>query len=425
MGHTDDVRLLIGEEDVALCNSMMRGDRFKMDRYGNVEHSFHTEFKKTYEETQNDLMGIDFFNLYNNRKAFIKLGGLTFRHIAGGAIGNDIPITYIDPGGATATLSITAHDRRAQLVHGNLKFRHMAGGVAGNAITITLVNPGGTGALDITASGNDITIALARTSGTITTTEAQLEAAFNVDADTIALGVVAELTGVGATATTAKTKTNLAGGAIKSGVYVNLGRAESAITTTEALLLTAFNVSDVTKLLGVVAELDGDGTTMLAAMSEHYLAGGEDDTMQGGSFAYQECKMGNNSRLMMPFYGPLPIKEPPYLEVVVTAVVGGPKFCYAFNADLSDVVECEQIPKIGTNRVYIPNSGEDFITFGIMTDENSSITVSGIEGIVQRYLLIDDIPLIQPNESFTIQVVDGEWSNHMMSYLHVVFRDAF
>jgi hypothetical protein len=145
-----------------------------------------------------------------------------------------------------------------------------------------------------------------------------------------------------------------------------------------------------------------------------------------GSIAYESFVMGNFGSLMMPFYGPLPVKEPPYLEIVLTAIVGGPKFCYAFNPDLSDIAYCDEVPKIGTNKIYIPNAdGMGFVAFGISTDSNSSCTVSSVSGTVLRYLTIDEIPVVEPDDTFSIGISDGEFSNHRLSSLHIVYRDIF
>lgn len=87
------------------------------------------------------------------------------------------------------------------------------GGVPGNSITVALVNPGGTGALSVAVSGKAITVTLGRTSGTITSTAAQVITAIQASVAASAL-VTVDDTGAstGAVAVGAVAATNLAGG---------------------------------------------------------------------------------------------------------------------------------------------------------------------------------------------------------------------
>jgi hypothetical protein len=146
----------------------------------------------------------------------------------------------------------------------------------------------------------------------------------------------------------------------------------------------------------------------------------------GGSVAYEAFWMGNSGTLMMPFHGPLPVKEDPYLEIVLSRAVGSPKAMYAFNPDLSDAVEVDFDLKVGLNKVWIPEcDGQGFVAFGIQTDENASCTVSSIYGEVNRYVAIDAIPMVDPAEDFTIKIMCGEFSVHKLSKLQIAYRSAF
>jgi hypothetical protein len=146
----------------------------------------------------------------------------------------------------------------------------------------------------------------------------------------------------------------------------------------------------------------------------------------GGSVAYQLATLGNNATFMMPFHGPLPIKENPYLEVTVTRLVGNPTVMVAFNPDLSDAIAIDVDLVVGVNKIWIPEcDGEGFVTFGIQTGADASIDISDIYGEVNRYVAVDDIPLVDMDEDFTIKVGDGEFSNHKLEKLQVTFRSSY
>ena len=95
-----------------------------------------------------------------------------------------------------------------------LTYWHEGGGVAGNSLSLTRTNPGAPGALTISVSGSDITVALAYADGAVTTTAAQLLAALEANAFVRRLGFRTKLAagnnGTGLVA--ALTKTQLSGG---------------------------------------------------------------------------------------------------------------------------------------------------------------------------------------------------------------------
>lgn len=145
-----------------------------------------------------------------------------------------------------------------------------------------------------------------------------------------------------------------------------------------------------------------------------------------GSMAYESFVMGNSASLMFPFFGPLPIREPPYLEVVISHLVGNPIVYKSITSDLSIVDEVEFTLKVGINKVYIPAcEGEGFVSFGIMTDTSSSCTIDRIYGEVNRYISPESIPIAETGKTFDITVSDGEFSNHMLSAMQLVYRNVY
>ena len=210
-----------------------------------------------------------------------------------------------------------------------------------------------------------------------------------------------------------------------SAISVSLGRAANAINTTATMVLSLWNL---THPLGLVAApaAGSDGSGLLTAMTAKYLTGGADRSIHEGEVTYQALRMPNESHMMFPFYGPLPISGSPYVEVTISALNGFPKASAAFAGDLSDITELDYILKVGVNKFYVPNcAGEDFVAIGIVCDETSSCTISDISIQVPRYMSPDDLPILPIDEDFTYQIMDGEFSNHKLENLHIVYRDAF
>jgi hypothetical protein len=146
----------------------------------------------------------------------------------------------------------------------------------------------------------------------------------------------------------------------------------------------------------------------------------------GPSISYRQLVMGNSAKLYFPFYGPLPVNNAPYIELVATAVVGSPMMKYAFTTDLSDATTYSYTLHTGTNKIWFPNcEGEDFVAIGITTGASASITISSIGAEVRRYITEDELHLIQPGDEFTIKVSDGEYSNHKLTALRARYRDLF
>jgi len=107
-----------------------------------------------------------------------------------------------------ATLSL---DNAAPDANSAVHFTAVDGGPDGNDITITFVDPGGTSALDVTVSGTDITVSLETDTGVIVSTAAEVAAAVNDDVEANLL-VSAIASGNGTTVVEAHTKTSMAGG---------------------------------------------------------------------------------------------------------------------------------------------------------------------------------------------------------------------
>jgi hypothetical protein len=101
---------------------------------------------------------------------------------------------------------------RATLAHGNITYTAVPTGTAGNSVSIIHSDPGeGDQALDVTVAGNVITVSLQTTGGTPVSTEAQVVAAVNLDAEANLL-VSASYTGNGTAVVATKTSTALSGG---------------------------------------------------------------------------------------------------------------------------------------------------------------------------------------------------------------------
>jgi hypothetical protein len=146
-----------------------------------------------------------------------------------------------------------------------------------------------------------------------------------------------------------------------------------------------------------------------------------------GTMGYQALLLDNSANIMFPFYGPLPIREAPYLEVVLTRLVGHPEVSVAYSSDLSDIATIDFELKVGLNKIWMPSEsiGEDFISFGITTDGSSSCTISNIMAKVVRYVASSAIPTVAPATDFDITVSDGNFSNHMLSAMQLTYRNVY
>lgn len=146
----------------------------------------------------------------------------------------------------------------------------------------------------------------------------------------------------------------------------------------------------------------------------------------GGRIGHEAFYMGNSAKLYFPFHGPLPVQEPPYLELTLSGVVGSPAVEYALAGDLTDSEVVSFTLKDGVNKIYIPDcDGEDFVAFGLTTDSTSSCTVENALAEVRRYISPDEFPVLPINESFGYSITDEEHSNHILEALHFVYRDVF
>ena len=80
----------------------------------------------------------------------------------------------------------------ADAVNGHLTFQHVAGGPAGNSITVEIVNPGSSSPLNVSVSGNAISVILAYDTA-VTSTAYDVLRAVNVNPECKSLGVLARL----------------------------------------------------------------------------------------------------------------------------------------------------------------------------------------------------------------------------------------
>lgn len=145
----------------------------------------------------------------------------------------------------------------------------------------------------------------------------------------------------------------------------------------------------------------------------------------GGSCAYQDLWIDEDGKMLIPFYGPLPVTSDgcPQLTFYVTNKAGAPKVSYATTPGLGDLTDTEHIITMGWNTVDIPDvQGEEFIAFGLTTDDGQ-ITISSIEATVDRYLA--EVPTVDPGDTLTVTIQDGYYSSHSLSALHMVYRNGY
>ena len=107
--------------------------------------------------------------------------------------------------------AVLSLDNASPTANSAVHFTAVEGGPDGNDITITFVNPGGTSALDVTVSGTDITVSLETDTGVIVSTAAEVAAAVNDDVEANLL-VSAMAAGNGSTVVEAHAETALSGG---------------------------------------------------------------------------------------------------------------------------------------------------------------------------------------------------------------------
>ena len=145
----------------------------------------------------------------------------------------------------------------------------------------------------------------------------------------------------------------------------------------------------------------------------------------GGSIGLNALHLGNNGKIIMPFWGPLPISLPPYLEVWVTAITGTPIVQSGNASDLSDLAGWSHTLQLGYNKIYTPlNTGMTDVFFGITTGGSDAITISSIKGVVNRYVAPSSMYLIDPGASFTFGVTCFGGGT-LLNQLEYNYRDLF
>lgn len=144
-----------------------------------------------------------------------------------------------------------------------------------------------------------------------------------------------------------------------------------------------------------------------------------------GTCAYQSLFINEDGKMLIPFYGPLPVSSDgcPQLKFYVTQKAGSPKVSYATTPGLGDIADAEHVISLGWNTVDIPDvQGEEFVAFGLTTDDGQ-VTISYIAATVERYLA--EIPIAEPGEEIDITIQDGEYSSHILKALHMVYRNGY
>ncbi len=148
---------------------------------------------KSFSKTPVQATGVMYTGLNDNPSAMVDQG---YR------LGDQLVSTF-----ASLTTALTG-------TNNDLVFTAKTAGVAGNSISVTYVDPGGTTAtLGVVVTGKDIVVNLGRAASAINTTATALKAAVDGDAGASALVSVANAgSDNGSGLVTALTKTNLSGG---------------------------------------------------------------------------------------------------------------------------------------------------------------------------------------------------------------------
>ncbi len=141
----------------------------------------------------------------------------------------------------------------------------------------------------------------------------------------------------------------------------------------------------------------------------------------GGSMEGESLTLADG-QIMFPFTGPLPISEspPPTLDFHIES--GTWEVYQAFSGDISDIVAVDVDVTKGHNLVQIPDcDGLEFVSFGLA----GSGVITDCKATVKRYLAESELPEIEVDDSFTIQVSDGSYSNHKLRSLIATYRNKF
>lgn len=150
------------------------------------------------------------------------------------------------------------------------------------------------------------------------------------------------------------------------------------------------------------------------------------DYGSGGSYALHALFLGNNAHILIPFHGPLPVKERPYVEVEWASIIGNPRVVYTFNQDLSDITELPITLNPGLNKIYVPKcEGEDFVALGIQTDGSAAGTLSRLYAKVPRYIAEENLPTIEEGEEAALTISTEEHSYPKLSRLQAIFRSLY
>lgn len=130
----------------------------------------------------------------------------------------------------------------------------------------------------------------------------------------------------------------------------------------------------------------------------------------GGVISSGVLTLDNLDYVMIPFYGPLPVtgdNDSATIELIVDALTGdGATVQISRETDLSDIDEVDHDDLvIGTNIITIPDvKGEEFLAIGIRAAASGSVDLSGLKGMVKRYVAPAKIPYSDPDEDFKIRV---------------------
>jgi hypothetical protein len=134
--------------------------------------------------------------------------------------------------------------------------------------------------------------------------------------------------------------------------------------------------------------------------------------------------------MLIPFHGPLPIEGQPQLEFTCTEISG--EVMAVAISDILDPTDYETVKdedslRVGTNYVEFPQlKGCGTVAIGLLCGGSGRIGISNIKATVKRYISRSLMPLADPNESFSLALMDGnDDSGHKLKFAKIDYRNIY
>jgi hypothetical protein len=149
----------------------------------------------------------------------------------------------------------------------------------------------------------------------------------------------------------------------------------------------------------------------------------------GGAVASEILTLDNSDYFMIPFYGPIQVSGNPgavSLELQVSGLTGNGATCQvALETDLSDITAVDHDDLVvGANVISIPDlQGAGHVAIGIKAAASGSVSLTGLKGIVKRYIAPQKIPSADPTEEFKIRV--EKTAGSYLNFLQVAYNDRY